>query len=107
MVDLVARILSVTAYLSNNNYLNFDGRCYGEFQIIGEGTLHDPIKCDQQIRLRYLCECNTWMDCPYPEICGLHIGHASVNIELDVAHCIYRKPWHHSTFCIYSPPQHS
>ena len=49
----------------NSNYLNFDGRCWGEeFQIIGEGALHNPIKCGQRIRLRYLREQNTWMGCP-------------------------------------------
>lgn len=29
----------------DNNYQHFDGRCFGEeFQIIGEGTIHSPIK---------------------------------------------------------------
>ena len=47
----------------NNNYQYFDGRCFGEeFQIIGEGTNHSPIKSGQQIRLRYLKEHNTWVN---------------------------------------------
>ena len=49
---------------NNDNYYYFDTRCYGErFQIIGEGAHHSPIKCGQQIRLRYLYESNTWMGC--------------------------------------------
>ena len=43
----------------NDYYRFFDGRCYGEeLQIIGEGTIHNPIKSGQQIRLRYLREHN-------------------------------------------------
>ena len=50
---------------SSNNHHYFDGRCYGEeFQIIGEGAPHNPIKCGQCIRLCYLRDHNTWMGCP-------------------------------------------
>lgn len=49
----------------NNNYRHFNGHCWGEeFQIIGEGAIHSPIKSGQRIRLRYLHVHNTWMGCP-------------------------------------------
>jgi len=55
---------------SNNNYRYFDGRCWGEeFQIIGEGTTHNPIKSGQQIRLRYVHVNNTWVGCPSNNRC--------------------------------------
>ena len=34
----------------------------GIFQIIGKGTIHNPIKSGQQIRLRYLPDHNSWMN---------------------------------------------
>jgi len=55
---------------SNGNYRYFDGRCWGEdFQIIGEGTTHNPIKSGQRIRLRYLREHNAWMGCSLNNRC--------------------------------------
>lgn len=52
-------------------YRYFDGRCYGEeFQIIGEGTIHNPIKSGQRIRLRYLREQNTWVKYLESNVCG-------------------------------------
>ena len=50
----------------NNNY----AECGGEqFQIIGKGTQGSPIKCGQQIRLRYLHAHNSWMGCPAGKYC--------------------------------------
>lgn len=55
----------------NHNYRYFDRRCYGEnFQIIGEGTIHSPIKSGQQIRVRYLNEHNTWLTYLKSNQCG-------------------------------------
>ena len=46
----------------NDKYCFFDGQCYGEeFQIIDEGTIHNPIKSGQQIQLHSLREHNTWV----------------------------------------------
>ena len=55
----------------NNYYYHYEGRCYGEkFQIIGEGTIHNPIKSGQRIRLRYLNQHNTWVQyCESNEEC--------------------------------------
>ena len=61
---------SATCPSSNDNYRHFE-RCYGEvFQIIGEGTIHSPIKSGQKIRLRYLHEHNKWMSCSNSNHCG-------------------------------------
>jgi len=49
---------------NGNRYRYFNGICGGEeFQIIGEGTTHNPIKSGQRIRLRYLHKHNAWMGC--------------------------------------------
>ena len=40
------------------------------FQIIGQGAIHNPIKSDQQIRLRYLPDHNSWMSCHANTYCG-------------------------------------
>ena len=54
-----------------NNYRYFDGRCSGEeYQIIGEGTTHSPIKSGQRIRLRFLYEHNTWVKYLESKQCG-------------------------------------
>jgi len=46
----------------NGAYRHFGTGYSGEeFQIIGEGTTHNPIKCGQQIRLRFVFRDNTWM----------------------------------------------
>lgn len=55
---------------NNGNYRYYDTQCWGEeFQIIGEGAAYNPIKCGQQIRLRYLREHNTWLGCPTNNHC--------------------------------------
>jgi len=46
------------------NHLYFDKRCLDEeFQIIGEGTIHHPIKSGQRIRIRYINRHNSWVGC--------------------------------------------
>ena len=53
----------------SHNYRNFE-YCWGEnFQIIGEGAIHNSIKSGQRIRLRYLNEQNTWMGCSLNNRC--------------------------------------
>ena len=48
-----------------DNYKHFGTKCSGEeFQIIGEGTNHNPIKSGQRIRLCYVYRHNTWVGCP-------------------------------------------
>jgi len=55
---------------NNGKYRNFGTGCTGEeFQIIGEGTTHNPIKSGQRIRLRYVGAHNTWVGCPHHNRC--------------------------------------
>jgi len=55
---------------NNGKYQHFGTGCIGEeFQIIGEGTTHNPIKSGQRIRLRFVNGYNTWVGCPHNNCC--------------------------------------
>ena len=54
---------------NNKAYYDFQ-ECGSEvFQIIGEGSTHNPIKSGQRIRLRYVNAESTWMGCPTKNHC--------------------------------------
>ena len=65
--DSVCDLRICSTYGHSNNYANF-GVCGEEqFQIIGLGTQGSSIKSGQRIRLRYLAEHNSWLECSTSE----------------------------------------
>ena len=70
-----------------NNYRNF-ARCGGEvFQIIGEGTIHHPIKAGQRIRLRFIRDHNSWIGCPTKNHCDIRSCSGTTSQAADFSRC--------------------